>query len=209
MTPEEFGAEYGVSRETLLRLETLAQLLRRWSARINLVARGTLDELWARHVADSAQLLPLAPESAHHWLDLGTGAGFPGLVIAALAAEARPELRVTLVEADRRKVAFLQTAARAMHLAPEIRAARAEALPPLGADVISARALAPLPRLLALAAPHAAEEAVLLFPKGEGWDEELTRAAADWHTRVERVPSRTRPGSCILRMSELRPRNEH
>ena len=112
MTPDDFIGEYDVSRETIARLETYVRLLIRWNARINLVAEATLDAVWARHIVDSAQLFPLAPADAARWIDLGSGAGLPGLPIAALAAEKAPHLRVTLVESNKRKAAFLATAAR-------------------------------------------------------------------------------------------------
>lgn len=209
MTPEAFAAEAGVSRETLARLETLIALLGKWTRRINLVARDSLADPWTRHVADSAQLLPLAPATARTWIDLGSGAGFPGLVIAAIAAERRPGLSVTLVESDQRKSAFLATAAREMGLAPRILSSRAEALPAEPHDVVSARALAPLPRLLALARPFTGPGTVLLLPKGTRADEELTAAAADWHIDHDWVPSVTHPDARILRISEVQPRHEH
>lgn len=196
-----------VSRETYARLETHLRLLAKWNQAINLVARSTLPDAWTRHVADSAQLISHAPADARTWLDLGSGAGFPGLVIAAIAAERRPALRLTLVESDQRKAAFLAAAAREMGLAPAIRADRAEALPPEPHCVVSARALAPLPRLLALAARFTGPETVLLFPKGSDADRELTAAEADWHYHLDAWPSLTNPGARILRFSELRPRS--
>jgi len=208
MTPAEFAQAFDVSRETTARLEILLGLLAHWTARINLVAASTLPDAWARHIADSAQLYALAPPEARSWLDLGAGAGFPGLVITAIAAEKSPKLAVTLVESDHRKAAFLRTAAQKMALAPVIHAARAESLPPHKADVVSARALAPLPKLLALASPFVGQHTVCLFPKGAEVDRELTDAERDWHSRLERTPSQTHPSACILRLSELRARNE-
>lgn len=187
-----------VSRETLERLDTHVSLLRRWSQRINLVGRSTLAEVWRRHVADSAQLMPHAPAGARHWVDLGSGAGFPGLVIAALAREARPDLAVTLVESDARKCAFMAEAARAMGLTVTVLPRRIEDVAPLGADVVSARALAPLPALLPMAARHLSPDGVALFLKGAGANAELTEAAATWHSETRLVRSVTDPSGAVI-----------
>jgi len=203
VTPETFAAEYGVSRETLERLEAYVETLAAWTRRINLVAPGSLPEVWRRHVADSAQLAALAPADAETWADLGSGAGLPGLVIAAM----RPGLAMTLVESDQRKAAFLRTAAAAMGLAPTVLAQRIEAAPPLAADVISARALAPLPKLIPLACRHAHAGTVCLFPKGARAESELTEAGRDWHSRVEQFESKTDRSGRILRITGMRPRN--
>jgi len=201
--PEAFAAAFDVSRETLGRLETFADLLTRWTRRINLVSPGSLPELWHRHIADSAQLAGLAPPEAAIWLDLGSGGGLPGLVVAAL----RPGTAVTLVESDQRKAAFLRSAAFEMGLSVSVLARRIEDLPAGAPDVLSARALAPLPRLLSLAARCAGPETVLLLPKGGRAESELTAASADWHTEAEVIPSRTDRDGVILRIRNLRPRH--
>jgi len=206
VTPAEFSREFGVSRETCERLEAYIALLRRWNARINLVARGTIDAAWARHVADSAQLFDLAPAAASSWIDLGSGAGLPGLPVAALAAERVPGLHVTLVESDTRKAAFLVTAAAEMGLDVTVEPRRIEALPARPYDVVSARALAPLDRLCALAHRFSARGTVFLFPKGARLDSELTAATAGWHIRAERIASRTDPEATVLKILELEPR---
>ena len=190
-----------VSRETQDRLDLLASLIRKWSPRINLVAPATLAQLEDRHIADSAQLFALMPPTARHWADLGSGAGLPGLVIAILAREQAPDLAVTLVESDQRKAAFLRTAASACDVAPRILAARIETLPPLQADVLSARALAPLPRLLAHAERHLAPQGVAIFPKGARHPQELEEALALWSFTVHKIPSRTDPRGTILVIS--------
>jgi 16S rRNA (guanine527-N7)-methyltransferase len=215
VTPAEFSRAFGVSRETCARLEVHIALLTRWNARINLVSKATIDTAWARHVADSAQLFDLATRSAATWIDLGSGAGFPGLVVAALAEEKQPDLHVTLVESDARKAAFLAAAAREMGLDVTIEQRRIEALPARPHDVVSARALAPLDRLCALAhrfsarhpGPPAGPGTVFLFPKGARLDSELTAATAHWHIRAERIVSRTDPAATILRILELEPRS--
>jgi 16S rRNA (guanine527-N7)-methyltransferase len=195
--------ELNVSRETRRRLQHHADLVKRWSSAINLVSRPSLDQIWQRHILDSAQLLPLAPISAESWRDIGSGAGFPGLVVAILAAELRPDLRMTLVEADRRKAAFLQNAARSLDLRVRILAARDEDLPAETADVVSARALAPLPRLLDHTARHLAPNGIALFPKGARYRQEIDAALASWRFRVQKHPSRSGGGGVILALDQL------
>lgn len=195
-----FLAAYPVSRETLERLDALADALARWNRSINLVSARSLADLWRRHILDSAQLAPLAPPTARSWVDLGAGGGFPGLVVAALAQERQPALHMTLVESDARKCAFLANAARAMALDVTIENRRIEQPPPRRHDVVSARALAPLSRLLDLAAPYMAQGAVALFPKGAGVDAELTEAMRKRHIEVARAPSITDPHGVILQV---------
>ena len=146
--PQGFAEIFPVSRETLARLEAYAALLTQWSARINLLGRDTLPDLWRRHMLDSAQLLPLLPDNTQSLIDLGSGAGFPGLVLAILGVPG-----VELVEADSRKAAFLREAARVAEAAVTIRPCRISAVPAHPVDVVTARALAPLARLLDLARP--------------------------------------------------------
>jgi 16S rRNA (guanine527-N7)-methyltransferase len=197
--PAEFARDLDVSRETLARLEIYAALLRRWQGAINLVARATLPDLWRRHMLDSAQLCALAPEGARVWLDLGSGAGFPGLVVAALWAD-RPDFAVHLVESDRRKCAFLRSAAAEMGLPAIVHACRIEAapVPAPPADVISARALAPLDRLLGYAARFAGADTRLLLPKGRDVHQELQAAARHWRFRADVRPSRSDAGGGIV-----------
>ena len=210
MTPAEFSREFDVSRETCARLEAYIALLTRWNARINLVAPATIETAWTRHVADSAQLFALAPVSASSWIDLGSGAGLPGLPVAALAAEKSPGLHVTLVESDTRKAAFLVTAVREMGLDVTVEPRRIEALPARCYNVVSARAMAPRDRLCALAhrfsARHTGPGTVFLFPKGARLDSELPADTAHWHIRAERIASRTDPEATVLRILELEPR---
>lgn len=152
---------------------------------------------------DSAQLFALAPPGASHWLDMGAGGGLPGIVIAILAAEQEPELRITLLESDERKAVFLNTAKRSLGLSYDVVNARIEAADPVGADVISARALAPLERLLCYAERHRAPDAICLFPKGRTHAEELTHAKNFWHVDAEAIQSRTNPESVVLRIKEF------
>jgi 16S rRNA (guanine(527)-N(7))-methyltransferase RsmG len=182
------------------RLEAFADLLRRWNARLNLIGRETEADLWTRHIEDSLQLIPHLPKNAGVAADIGSGAGFPGLVLTI--ATGRPFL---LVESDRRKAAFLSEAARLAGAPAKVLAARVEQTAPLGAALITARAFAPLPRLLELTTRHLAPDGHLLLLKGRAAGDELTAARRDWHMRVERFPSRTDPDASILRLSEIRP----
>lgn len=187
-----------VSRETSERLAQYESLLRKWNPAINLVARSTLDTLWGRHFRDSVQVFDLAPESARNWADLGSGGGFPGLVVAAIAADERPSTRVTLVESDQRKAAFLATVAREIGVGVTVLSERIEAVAPLHADVLTARALAPLSRLLGFAERHLAPGGAAIFPKGAAWREEVGQALESWRFSYQNNDSVTEPGATIL-----------
>ena len=197
LTPDAFQERSGVSRETRARLEAYLALLRKWNRRINLVSRASLEDVWRRHVLDSSQLMAyLPPPPAGRprvLLDLGSGAGLPGLVLAILGAG-----EVHLVEADGRKAAFLREAARLAEAEVEIHACRIEAVKPFPADVVTARALAPLPRLLALAAPFLAPQGRGLFLKGAQAEAELAAARKDWDFSMESHPSCTYGSGHIL-----------
>ncbi|WP_212522906.1 16S rRNA (guanine(527)-N(7))-methyltransferase RsmG [Actibacterium sp. MT2.3-13A] len=192
-----------VSRETFERLKTYEALLRKWNPAINLVSRNTLDAAWTRHFVDSAQIFELAPKNTRHWADLGSGGGFPGMVIAILAAERAPEMRVTLVESDQRKATFLRSVAREAGVKAEVIARRIEEVPPLGADVLSARALASLTQLLGFAERHLCSGGIALFPKGAGHQAELDEALETWRFGVHKIPSRTEPGAVILSLGGI------
>lgn len=192
-----------VSRETVDRLRHLESLLQKWNPAINLVSRSTLPHAWDRHILDSAQLFMLAPETANSWVDLGSGGGFPGLVVACLAAERRPDMAVTLIESDRRKATFLQQAARDLGLAPRIIVQRIEEAAPQAADIVSARALAALPLLLSFADRHLGAGGLCLFPKGANWREEVEAARKDWHFDLTTHPSETDPLAVILAVKAL------
>ena len=198
LTPEGLAELVPVSRETLDRLAAYLDLLRRWQRTINLVGAGTLDDPWRRHILDSAQLVQVLPDGARRLVDLGSGAGLPGLVLAILGV---PE--VHLIESDRRKAAFLREAARATGTPATVHACRIEAAPPLTADVVTARALAPLPQLLPLAARFATPVTRLLFLKGRQAETELTEAARGWTMEVQRQPSLSDAEGCVLTISGL------
>lgn len=190
-----FAELFPVSRETLARLEAYAELLTRWSARINLVGRDTLANLWRRHMLDSAQLQPLVPDGAQSLIDLGSGAGFPGLVLAVLGVPT-----VELVEADARKAAFLREAARVTAANVAIRPCRIAAVPAHAVDVVTARALAPLDRLLDLAHPFIAPATICLFPKGEQAEQELTVARERWTMAASMHQSIADPRGVVLHL---------
>lgn len=192
------AAGVNVSRETLAKLEQYCALLAKWNARINLVAPSTIPDLWARHIVDSAQIFRHAPATAKHWVDLGSGGGLPALVCAILAQEALPECRFTLVESDKRKAAFLLSAARELQLALTVVSDRAETLALQQADIVSARALAPLPQLLAWVARHLAENGVALLPKGKNYATELAAARHEWQFETEIFESQTDPLARLL-----------
>ncbi len=207
--PNDFEKAFSVSRETLDRLKIYESLLQRWQKTINLVAPSTLDQIWGRHFADSAQILALAPPELKTWVDLGTGAGFPGLVVATLLAP-KAQTKVTLVESDSRKAAFLREAAREMAVPVDILPLRIEAAATRvslrRAGVISARALAPLPRLLALARPFCSTQTVCLFLKGREANRELQAAESEWIFESELVPSLTDPEGRVVIVRNLQPR---
>ncbi|HVR65523.1 MAG TPA: 16S rRNA (guanine(527)-N(7))-methyltransferase RsmG [Verrucomicrobiae bacterium] len=196
--PEDFAAATGVSRETIARLSAYAALLVKWQARINLVSASTLGELWRRHLLDSAQLLPLLPEGTASLIDLGSGAGFPGLVLAILGI---PE--VHLIESDQRKCVFLAEAARAAGVKPFIHNKRIEQLEGLSASVVTARACAPLDLLLTYAQRFLWHDGKALFLKGAAAEEELAAARKNWQMEVERFPSASDPTGCILRIGQV------
>ena len=199
----EIRRRLGVSRETTDRLARLVTLLLNWNRKINLIGRGTEPEVWHRHVLDSAQLWPLRPAAARTWVDLGSGAGFPGLVIAILATELDPGLDVILVEGDQRKAAFLATAVRELDLNATVHADRVEACAPFAAGVVSARALAPLVRLLEMTAIHRSTDGTGLFPKGETVHKELAEAARHWRFEHRLHRSLTDPAAAIVEVGAL------
>lgn len=197
--PDAVQVAFDVSRETLGRLKSYTELLIKWNARINLVSPDSIPTLWARHIADSAQLFRFIPRNAPNLLDVGSGAGFPGLVLAILGAP-----NVHLVESDQRKVAFLREAARVADTPVSIHAARIEQVAPFTAGVITARALAPLSKLLEWTAPFHGPETLCLFLKGQAVEAELTDATKQWTMDVDRQPSVTDPTGTILALREVR-----
>jgi 16S rRNA (guanine527-N7)-methyltransferase len=195
---EGFAARVIVSRETLARLHAYVDLLTAWTPRINLVGPRTLEDVWRRHILDSAQLRPLIPRSARVLVDLGSGAGLPGLILAILGV---PE--VHLVEADTRKCAFLREAARVTEATVTVHAQRLEKIAGFAADVITARALAPLALLLDHAERFIVPHSLLLFLKGSGAPEELTQARKGWRMREMLHSSVSDPSGIVLQLDEV------
>ncbi|MFQ5626609.1 MAG: 16S rRNA (guanine(527)-N(7))-methyltransferase RsmG [Methyloligellaceae bacterium] len=205
-TPQRFASRFNVSRETIERLEIYEALLKQWQRRVNLVAPNTLAHVWQRHFADSAQLLAHAPDSSK-WLDLGSGAGFPGLVIA-ICARNREDSHVHIVESNARKCAFCQEVVRETGCSVEIHQTRIESLGAkdrlIGAGIVTARALAPLDNLYKLASPFFGPGTAGLFLKGRRVSQELERAAESWDCEVRLHPSLTDARARIVEVSALR-----
>ena len=198
LTRSEAGRLLGVSRETLERLQTYLDLLVRWQARINLVGPSTLADPWRRHILDCGQLWHHWPEGAVTLVDLGSGAGLPGLVLAIVGRR-----RVHLVESDLRKAAFLREAARTCGVEATVHAMRSEQVQPLGADVVTARAMAPLPRLLHLAERHVQPRTTCMFLKGRNVESELTRCRRVWTMQVAMAASLSDAEGRVLILSEI------
>jgi len=197
--PIGFARVTGVSRETLDRLVAYVELLESWNRRINLVGRNTTGDIWRRHILDAAQLYPLLPARTRVLVDLGSGAGLPGLVLALMGV---PE--VHLIESDQRKAVFLREACRITGIAATVHAERIEKTPGFVADVITARALTDLGELIDLASRFVGGRTLCLFLKGETADAELAAVSNSWQMKVERLRSRSDPGGVILKLEALR-----
>ncbi len=193
-----------VSRETIEKLEVFVELLKKWSPKINLVAKSTLDQAWDRHIVDSLQVAHIPLDRGGHWVDLGSGGGFPGLVAAIVSDEIAPQFeRFTLVESDQRKAAFLRTVLRETSTTGTVIADRIELVDPLGADVLSARALAPLEQLLGFSLLHSKNDGISLFPKGKSWQQELQKAKESFSFSCVPHNSETQEGAAILQIGEI------
>jgi len=202
---EDFARESNVSRETLADYQAWHALLLKWNRKINLVSPMALDAFWRRHALDSWQIWPYVPKKAEKFIDLGSGAGFPGLAMA-LGCKAGGQGHVTLVESAGKKTTFLRTVIRELDLPATATSVRAEEIEQKVHDVITARAFAPLPRLLAYAQPFWGEGTIGLFLKGEAAQEELTLASKEWTYNVEIIPSQSDSTGCLLKITELRRR---
>lgn len=198
-----FQAATDVSRETMARLDVYAALLEKWNPAINLVSKNTLRDVWTRHFLDSAQILDLADPEEGLWADFGTGGGFPGMIVAILAADTRPGLKVVCVESDTRKATFLRTVARETGVMADVVAERVETLDPLKAAVVSARALAPLPVLVGYAHRHLAPGGQAIFLKGAGYRAEVTESLETWRYRLDTYPSKTDTSATILKLGDI------
>ena len=195
LTAEGFARLTHVPRETMARLEDYVRLLSAWNNRINLVGRNTLGDVWQRHILDSAQILPHIPPGINGAIDLGSGAGLPGLILGILGVA-----NIHLVESDRRKSVFLAEAIRLTGTPVTLHVRRAEEMVPFPVDLVTARACANLNELLSLAQPFIGPRTVCLLHKGRDVANELTQAVKDWTMRVETLPSVTDKAGCILKL---------
>ncbi|WP_427453291.1 16S rRNA (guanine(527)-N(7))-methyltransferase RsmG [Litorimonas sp. WD9-15] len=202
-TESDFANTTNVPRGTLSDFATWNTLLQKWNSRINLVAPREVGQFWHRHAYDSWQLNAYLPDNWTRLVDFGSGGGFPGLSLGIYAKQ-RGAGEVHLVESVGKKTSFLKTVTRDLSLPITVHSARIEALPPLKADVLTARAFAPLPKLFAYAAPHITEDATLLLPKGETADKEVETAREHWQFDLERYKSKTDPDATILRVTNLK-----
>ena len=197
-------AEFNVSFDTMDRLSVHAALLKKWNPAINLVAKSTLNDLWTRHFLDSAQVFGVARLLSGRWLDLGTGGGFPGMVVAILAAELAPKMTFTFIESDARKAVFLQNVSRETGVLVDVLTQRAEKAPPQAVDVVSARAMAPLRDLLPLAQRHLKPAGIGVFQKGATHRQEMKEALETWRFQSDEYASTTDANAVILKFGDIR-----
>lgn len=205
MTPLE-SFKQSVSRETSEMLEAFSNLLMKWNRRINLIAPTEESNLWHRHIFDSAQVFQHAETTTKDWFDLGSGGGFPGIVCAILAKAEGRIAKFSLVESDQRKSIFLKQVVSELSLPAQVHNIRIERFGQGIADTLSARALAPLPKLLDLSSPHFDENTVLLLPKGKRVESELTAAQESWQMNIHRIQSLTDPDGVILKLTGVQRR---
>lgn len=194
---------FDISEQTMDRLRAFVELVKKWNPRINLVSRTTLDDIWMRHIVDSAQLFALAPTETRLWGDIGSGGGFPGVVLAILSGQEHPDSRHFLVESDLRKASFLMEAMRVCGCNGAVYSDRAEKIRPLKAQVMTARALAPLPDLIPMVQRHLGPSGCAILPKGASFDTEIAQARQTWDFNLEVNVSRTDPSARVLSLSGL------
>lgn len=189
-----------VSRETVDMLKSYEQLVRKWNPTINLASKQSMAELWSRHIVDSAQIFPHIPEASKLCLDVGSGGGFPGIVLATMSTAQLQDRQFILVESDQRKATFLRQVIRSLKLKAEVRSERIESIDKIGADFFTARALAPLSKLLVFAQQHLDPHGVCIFPKGENHLEEIKDAQKLFRFEYQLIQSLTDPKSAILKI---------
>ncbi|MEM1391296.1 MAG: 16S rRNA (guanine(527)-N(7))-methyltransferase RsmG [Pseudomonadota bacterium] len=192
-----------VSRETFERMEAYEALLIKWQRSINLISKASISDIWNRHILDSLQLTDHAPEDPNFWVDLGSGAGLPGLICAVALTEKSPQTEFTLIEVDQRKCVFLAEASRALGISVNIVRQRIEDVDSLQADVVSARALAPLDLLCSYASRHLSPGGICLFLKGKSLQDEVDQADKSWRMQRELIASRSDPEGVIVRIKDL------
>lgn len=199
----EFQDIYNVSRETIDRLDGYASLVEKWNPAINLVSKSTIDTLWQRHFHDSAQIYQFRQGQSCHWVDLGSGGGFPALILAVFSLEFNPTDHFTLVESDLRKSVFLQTVIRELGLNATVISERIEKTPALKADILTARALSSLDKLLDYADLHLKPDGFAIFPKGETYKKEVELAVARWQFQLEEFTSKTNSNGAVLKIGGI------
>lgn len=203
MTEEE---DIDVSRETFDRLKRFEALILKWTVKINLISKKTIPDVWTRHIVDSLQVYQHAPNDFSTWLDIGSGGGLPGIVVAILAREKNPAAQIILVESDQRKAIFLRTAIRELDLNANVLNDRIEMLAPQQADVISARALAEMKDLLGYCDRHLDANGCAIFQKGENWRKEHEAAQSEWSYHIETTKSETSPSAAVLKVKDIKQR---
>ena len=196
-----------VSRETIDRLEVYAGLLEKWNSTINLVSKNTINQMWKRHFLDSAQLWPHIPSETKTLVDIGSGAGFAGLVLAIIGMEKSPNMKFTLIESDSRKCAFMRNVSREINLDVQIITKRIEEVTDIKADVITARALATVSQLLEYSKNILKDNGVCLFLKGNACSDELKIAKESWVFLSSQSQSITHAAGCVLRLMEIKHAN--
>ena len=192
-----------VSRETIDRLNKLESIVLKWNPKINLIAKSTIDSIWVRHICDSAQLFQYAPPNVSSWLDIGSGGGFPGIVMAAMSVGFGQKTEFTFVESDQRKAAFLRAAVRELDLKVTILAERIEEISPQKAEVITARALKSVVELLPMLERHLAPDGIAILPKGRTFADEIFVARQDWQFNMSEQISITDVDACILIVKDI------
>lgn len=206
--PSAEGLSPTVSKDSTDKLRAFAEAVRHWTRSINLISESSVDEIWQRHILDALQILEFAPSDARTWCDMGSGAGFPGLVAAIVNLEKNPQCSHVLIESDRRKAAFLTLQSKAFGLRCTVTCDRIEKVVPVRADVVTARALAPMPLLLSYAHRHAGAGATCVFPKGRGVEAEVDASRRDFIFDVDFHRSKTDPQGSILVIRNLAPRGK-
>ena len=206
LTPRGFQELMGVSDDALERLEAYVALLRKWQPKVNLVASRSLEDVWRRHILDSAQLAPLLPAAGGVMADIGSGAGFPGMVLAITQDSDQTEIH--LIESNERKCAFLMEINRMNQAGAIIHQCRVENLPELKTDVVMARGVASMEKLLLYANPMLKKGGQCLFLKGEKWREELTEVQKNWIIKESTIPSLSDPSGMVVKLEEIAQRND-
>lgn len=199
----EDSVSKNVSRETTERLQEFEKLVREWTSKINLVAPSTLEHFWTRHIDDSAQLVDLAGYDAGKWVDIGSGGGLPGIVAAIMMKDVSPNTRFVLIESDKRKSVFLKTVTRNLSLSVDVISKRIEETEAQQADVLSARALASLDKLLGYAETHLKPDGCALFLKGKNWEKEHEEAMSKWRFSCDVIQSTTESEAAILQVKNI------